>query len=438
MKKTIVLAGLIFLAGCFGTKNRQDISGACPPGCSPAKAVGTAIPKPIVVDTPAVKPAAAAAPILQVPPEKAPSFVDLDDKKPLIKAAKINLQYFNSLKTPAMVYSFGPRKITTDILASGTSEFIRILSEAKDQSELDKRLRESFDIYQLAGSDSTGTVVFSSYYEPTLSASLKQTPEYPYPIYARPDDLISVNLESFNDKFKGEKLFGRLQNNELVPYLNREQIDFEDGLKGRGLELAWLKDRPDVMDLHIEGSGRLQFEDGKQIKALYAATNSLKFLGWLTAMRQMGLFPEGISDEKGRQYLKEHPEQEREILTKNKRYTFFRLEELADPTDGPYGTGGIQLVGWRSIAIDNALVPLGTLAFMSTNTPDVDDKGVLLGRKEDTRFVFCQDTGGAIKGPGRVDFFAGNGAKAYTFAFKLWNPGTLHLLVLKESLLPKP
>jgi membrane-bound lytic murein transglycosylase A len=70
---------------------------------------------------------------------------------------------------------------------------------------------------------------------------------------------------------------------------------------------------------------------------------------------------------------------------------------------------------------------------MSVNTPDVDEKGVLLGRKQDARFVFCQDTGGAIKGPGRVDFFSGNGGKARTFAFKLWDPGVLYLLVLKES-----
>jgi len=63
----------------------------------------------------------------------------------------------------------------------------------------------------------------------------------------------------------------------------------------------------------------------------------------------------------------------------------------------------------------------------------VNEKGTLLGRKLDSRFVFCQDTGGAIKSPGRVDFFAGNGKKARTFAFKLWDQGTLHLLVLKEK-----
>ena len=146
-----------------------------------------------------------------------------------------------------------------------------------------------------------------------------------------------------------------------------------------------------------------------------------------------GLPREGLTHEKGKQYLVEHPEKERAIMSQNRRYTFFRLEELTDPDEGPDGTYGFPLTGWRSIAIDNALIPMGALAFMSVNTPDVDEKGVLLGRKQDARFVFCQDTGGAIKGPGRVDFFSGNGGKARTFAFKLWDPGVLYLLVLKES-----
>ena len=116
----------------------------------------------------------------------------------------------------------------------------------------------------------------------------------------------------------------------------------------------------------------------------------------------------------------------------NRRYVFFTLDTKTDPDEGPDGTYGLPLTGWRSIAIDNTLVPMGALAFMHTTMPDVNKEGDLLGRREDGRFVFCQDTGGAIKGPGRVDFFAGAGKKARTFAFKLWDPGTLHLLVLKQ------
>ena len=448
MKKLAILSFSLFLTGCAATIKQRGPAGAapalpgqsagvkttgegvrpdlpgtkggpCPPGCVPVKAEITSI--------------------IPVAPGNAPSFADADDKRTLLKAAELNLKYFQSLKAPAIPYSFGTRKINTDTLAASTSEFIKILSEAKNQAELDRRLNETFDIYQLAGRDSTGTVVFSSYYEPTLPASLEKTDKYPYPIYAKPDDLITINLEDFNEKFKGEKLTGRIKRDALVPYLTRDEIDFEGALKGRGLELAWLKDRADIMDLHIEGSGRLQLPDGRFLKANFASTNSLKFKGWLTALVEMGGLPrENLSHEKGKQYLVEHPDKERGIMSQNRRYTFFKLEQMSDPDEGPAGTYGFPLVGWRSVAVDNALVPMGALAFMSVNAPDVDEKGAMLGRKQDNRFVFCQDTGGAIKGPGRVDFFAGNGEKARTFAFKLWDPGVLYLLVIKDAIGSKP
>jgi membrane-bound lytic murein transglycosylase A len=281
-------------------------------------------------------------------------------------------------------------------------------------------------------------VVFSSYYEPTLEASLKYSDGYKYPIYAKPDDLVTVNLEDFNEKFKGEKLTGRIVKNALVPYFDREQIDFDGALDGKGLELAWFKNRSDILDLHTEGSGRLRLPDGRVIKAKFASTNSLKFKGWLTAMIETGaLQREGISPEKGQKYLDEHPDKERSILSLNRRYVFFKLEQPADPEEGPAGTYGLPLTGWRSVAVDNSIYPMGAMAFMDVDSaPDVDPDGKLLGRKQDGRFVFAQDTGGAIKGPGRVDFFAGNGKKATTFAFKLWNPGRMYFLVLKAGAKP--
>lgn len=435
MKKLTMLSLSLFLAGCAAVTKQR-----CPSCAVPAPPVLSAVPQsgacPPCVCAPAgslpAKPEA--MPIMPLAPGDIPSFADLDDKKALLKAAALNMRYFQSLKTPAIAYSFGSRKISTDTLAASTGEFMKIISEASDQAELDRRLNETFDVYQLAGRDSTGTVVFSSYYEPTLEASLRRTDEYKYPIYAKPADLISVNLEDFNEKFKGEKITGRLEKGSLVPYLTREEIDFDNALAGKGLELAWFRKRSDILDLQTQGSGRLRLPDGRVIKAKFGATNSLKFKGWLTGMIEAGALPrEGISPEKGQRYLDEHPDQVRSLLSRNKRYVFFRLDQPADPDEGPDGTYGLPLTGWRSIAVDNSLVPMGTLAFMRVNVPDVDEKGVLLGRRQDSRFVFCQDTGGAIKGPGRVDFFSGNGEKAHTFAFKLWDQGALYLLVLKQT-----
>lgn len=417
---TLVILALA-LAGCAGGKLRTGCP-ACPP-CPPAP--------PPVAELP-VKPPE--APPAVAPAMETPVFQDSDDLAPLLKAALLNRAYFQGRKSGGAPYAFGPRKVTDKELAEANEEFIRILESAPAPQDLDRLIKERFEIYQMTGRDSTGTVVFSSYYEPTLEASLRKTEEYKYPIYAKPQDLISINLEDFNEKFKGEKLTGRLKDNALVPYMTRDEIDFQGGLDGKGLELAWFKDRADIMDLHIEGSGRLQLPDGKVIKANFAATNSHKFKGWLSALVEAGAMArEGISHEKGKQYLLDHPDQERAIMSANRRYTFFKLNQDIDPETGPDGTYGLPLTGWRSIAIDNNLVPMGAIAFMRTTMPDVDAEGNLLGRKTDGRFVFCQDTGGAIKGPGRVDFFAGAGKKARTFAFKLWDPGTLHLLLLKEA-----
>ncbi len=422
MKKVTLVMFALALGGCATGARKAGPGAACPP-CPPVIAVA--------VSTAAALPS---APVILASTETLPVFTDGDDLKSLMKAALLNRSYFQGLKDGVPSYTFGTRKITPKVLADSNEEFIKILESSPTAQDLDRQVKEKFDIFQLAGRDSTGTVVFSSYYEPTLEASLKPTRKYKYPIYAKPDDLITVNLEEFNDKFKGEKITGRVQKGALVPYLDREQIDFEGALDGKGLELAWFKDRADIMDLHIEGSGRLVLPDGRVIKAKFASTNSLKFKGWLSALVEAGALPrEGISHEKGQQYLLDHPKEERKIMSANKRYTFFKLEQPADPDEGPAGTYGLPLTGWRSVAVDNSIVPMGTLAFMRETSPDVDENGNMLGRKQDSRFVFCQDTGGAIKGPGRVDFFAGNGKKARTFAFKLWDPGTLHLLVIKEG-----
>ena len=432
MRNFTLVVFALALAGCSATQ-LKPAAGGCPacPACPPCPAV-TAAPPAVSTAAPAAAPAEAAA-MFQPAPGALPAFSDDDDLKPLLKAALLNRKYLAGLSNGGPAYAFGTRKVTPRDLYDANEELIKILQSSPTPQDLGRQVGEKFEVWQLAGRDSTGTVTFSSYYEPTLEASLRKKGPYKYPIYGKPKDLITVNLGDFNEKYKGEKLTGRLQGDQLVTYFTREEIDFGNKLKRKAKPLAWFKNRADIMDLHTEGSGRLQLPDGKIVKAKFAATNSLKFKGWLTALIEAGALPrEGISHEKGLQYLEEHPERARELLSRNRRYVFFTLDRDSDPDEGPDGTYGLPLTGWRSVAIDNTLVPMGTLAFMSTTMPDVNDAGDLLGRKRDSRFVFCQDTGGAIKGPGRVDFFAGAGKKARTFAFKLWDQGAMYLLVPKE------
>lgn len=361
-----------------------------------------------------------------------PIFKDTGDMKKFFKAAALNMTYLKDNSGKKTLYSFENRKITNELLLKTTEKLFEILSSSTENiNDINDKIKENFEIYELK--PSTNQVIFSSYYEPLLEASLVKTSEYKYPIYRKPPDLIEVNLEDFNEKYRGEKITGRIEGNKLVPYFSRDEIDYQKVLEGKGLELAWFKSMADVMDLHIEGSGILKLPDGKFVKAKYAATNSLKFKGWMTALLEMGFMKkEELTPKKAKEFIDKNPDLHRAILGQNKRYTFFKLEEIKDPEEGPTGTYGYPLVGGRSIAVDRTIIPMGMPAFMVVNLPDVGKNGEFYGLKPDSRFVFCQDTGGAIKGA-RVDFFAGSGVQAKTLAFSLWEKGRLFLLLAKES-----
>ncbi|MEW5951406.1 MAG: MltA domain-containing protein [Elusimicrobiota bacterium] len=420
MKK--ILIPLIFsIAACHTAIKKTDTPAPPPPAetcsCQPCPKIEE------------VKPAAA---LVKIDISQFPFFKDDGDKKDFLKAAELNMKFLEKSLSKNSSYLFGDRKISYELLLKTNKEFNALLSSQSSWEELNKKIAEKFDVYELK--PSTKEIIFSSYYEPIIEASLNKTAEYKYPIYSKPSDLISVNLEDFNEKFKGEKITGRIENQNLIPYYSREEIDYKEAIKGKVKPLAWFKSAADVMDLHIQGSGILKLPDGKYMKAKFAATNSLKFKGWMTALLEMKLMTRAeLNADSAKKFLDSNPKLEREILSQNKRYTFFKLEDNADLSVGPEGTYGYPLVGQRSIAIDNSIIPFGTLAFMKTSLPDVDNQGNYFGKKEDSRFVFAHDTGGAIKNA-RVDFFAGNGPRAKKFAFSLWDPGKLYFIVLKEEI----
>ena len=409
-KQYILLLIFIFLSGCAVTRPK---------------------PKPVIKKPVSVK---IETPFKLLTGEKIPFFADKADKKDFLKAAEKNALYLESVKDNERFYMFGARKVNAKLLIASADKFLKTLKSSKNDDEFNLKIKENFDVYQMAGSDNKGTVTFSSYYEPVINAGLSKTKKYKYPIYAKPPDLIYADLENFNPKFKGEKISGKIENGKLIPYYTRHEIDFQNLFEGKNLEIAWFANRIDIMDLHIQGSGKLALPDGKKIKAKFAATNSLPFKGWITHLLKTGVLKrKDLTYQKAKQYVLDHPEIETETLSVNKRYTFFKLEEIGDPLEGPQGTFGYPLVGMRSIATDASILPLGALAYISFKIPKVDAKNKFIGLEPDSRFVFCQDTGGAIKGPGRVDFFAGTGYKAHVFANKLWGKGTLHLFVLKEE-----
>ena len=190
-------------------------------------------------------------------------------KTGLIKAARKAIKYLETLPATKTIRiadrDYGPAQFI-----DSARSIVELAQRTKTDDEFDAGVREAFDVFQSAGLDGTGRVVFSSYYQPMLKASLKKTPAYPYPLYRRPKDMVEVDLVAFG-KANGEtSVLGRVAaDGKVVPYYTRDDIDRRKALAGKGLEIAWLKDRFDALDLHIQGSAILKFPDGRWLFLAY-------------------------------------------------------------------------------------------------------------------------------------------------------------------------
>ncbi|MDQ7835735.1 MAG: MltA domain-containing protein [Humidesulfovibrio sp.] len=271
----------------------------------------------------------------------------------------------------------------------------------------------------------------TGYYEPFLEASLEPDPAYPYPVYGRPPDMLTADLGEFHSRWKGQQLHYRLTKNGIKPYHTRGDIDFGGALKGKGLELAWVKDLIDLYFLHIQGSGRLILPDGNVKHILYAHKNGrdLAMLG-RTVIRRGHLTRDEASAPRIKSFVQQNPHLAQDLLAEDKSYVFFKLSDV-----GPFGSMGSLLTPMGSIAVDRSQIPLGAALAMTTPLP-VPPQG---GPGRLSGLMLAQDTGGAIVG-GHVDLFCGSGTYAEFVSGRMKNPGQLFLLVTNRALadLPAP
>jgi membrane-bound lytic murein transglycosylase A len=363
-------------------------------------------------------------------PAEWPAIQDDLGLESLERAAEQDLAYLRGLGDKTFVV--GSSTVGARRLAETVEALVALRRKASTPAELEAGLKDGFELFRVAGSTVGGGAFFSAYYQPILAASPKRTERFAYPLYRRPADLVTVELGAFNPKLKGETIAARLDpKGQLVPYFDRRDIDVRKQLDGRGLEAAWLDNAWDRLDLHIQGGGLLQFPDGRLMIAKYAANNGAPYRSAGMALVGSGAMTREEATKAGvKQYLLEHPEGEGWLLSQNPRYVFFEVAEA--PGDGmPFGSIERPLTPGRSIAVDPKAVPLGMPAFIRLPLPQADKEGRLLGKSETARFVLCQDTGGAISGPGRVDLFLGHGADAKAEAAKVWDPGELFLLLKK-------
>ncbi len=277
----------------------------------------------------------------------------------------------------------------------------------KSNQILDRRFFESLFIpYRVSSKKSGKSGLFTGYYEAELQASYTQHHQYRYPIYKRPND-----LKKINNKFK--------------PYFTREQIA-AGKLKGKNLELLWAKDPLDVFILHIQGSGKITLDDGTILRINYDGNNGYSYRSIAKKMISDGLISKNQADwESIRDWLTRHPHQINRIFNHNQRYIFFKINENQHSVFGAQNT---PLIAKRSLATDLRYIPLGSILW-------VDIENIINERPNRIqRFMISQDTGNAIKGVIRGDFYWGSGNKALYYAGKMKNKGSYYILLPKTAM----
>jgi membrane-bound lytic murein transglycosylase A len=302
--------------------------------------------------------------------------------------------------------------------------FLDIMKSFKGEERL-KQLREKFLFFE--SKNSAGEAFFTGYYEPLLEGSPVPIEGFTEPVYETPDDLIEVDLGQFSEKCEKEKIVGRLEGKRLVPYDSREEIVYNNSLKDRAKPIAYVNEI-ELFFLQIQGSGVIKFPDGTLKRVNYAQKNGHPYRSIGEILKDK-IPPEEMSMQAIKSYLYNHPDEVREILSYNQSYVFFR-----EVTEGPLGDIEVPLTPGRSVAMDKRVIPRGGLAFIETKIP-VFKNGRISSLKPIKRFVLVQDTGGVIRGHGRVDIFLGNGEEAGMIAGHLQQTGRVFLIVARKEYL---
>lgn len=237
----------------------------------------------------------------------------------------------------------------------------------------------------------------TGYYEPTLRASRTRSAQYWYPLYRKPSDLR-----------RGKR------------YYTRYQIDRRGALANKNLEIAWVDSEIDAFFLHIQGSGRLLFEDGSITHVLYGDKNNRGYTAIGRKMAEQGLIDKDkVSMPEIRRYLDAHPEKAAEIFDLNKSYVFFYEADR-----GPLGATGRPLTPWVTVATDRRVIPHGMPMMFVTGLPDTQGTHY----RPFTGLMLSQDAGGAIK-RNRIDVFFGPGDEAEYLAGHLDTKGAVYVLL---------
>ncbi len=332
------------------------------------------------------------------------------DKQNLLKAIDYSLSY---LQTPAAKTAYQKYiipEITRERVEKSLNRFRELVVNSQNAPELQAAVNKEFVFYKSIGSDNQGTILFTGYYKPIYQASRQPTSVYRYPVYRLPDDFKSWTK----------------------PHPTRLELEGADGLQAaqgklKDLELFWLKSRIDAFIAQVQGSAVLKFPDGTTTSINYAGNTDHTYVSLGKELIKDGkLAAKGITLEKVLNYLEQNPQSQNTYLPRNPRFIFFKDSKNAPAS----GSLSVPVTPERSIATDKSLMPPGALAIIRAPFPFINQGKI--EQRLVSRYVLDQDTGGAIKSPGRVDYYIGVGKQAGDRAGAIVNQGELYYLLLKK------
>lgn len=262
--------------------------------------------------------------------------------------------------------------------------------------------------------------LFTGYYEASITGTRTKKYDNQVPIHARPDDLIMVNLGLFREEFNGERIAGYVRDGNLMPYQTRDNLIKREDLP----IIAWANDPVDAFFMHIQGSGRIYLEDMDQdIRVGYAGQNGQPYLAIGRVLVHKGYMQrEDVTLKSIKDWLNQNPDMADEIMNQNGSYVFFKEQDQ----EGPIGGENVMLTAERSLAIDSTIYPYGMPIWVDVEHPD---RAALSNIRQ---LMVGQDTGGAIRGIVRGDFFWGYGDRAEDMAGKMKSKGGYWFLLPKD------
>jgi membrane-bound lytic murein transglycosylase A len=292
-----------------------------------------------------------------------------------------------------------------------------------------------FTVWKITAADGSDSGLVTGYYEPLLQGARAPTADDRTPLYAPPDDLLTVELASLYPELAGKRVRARIDGRKVVPYWTRADIE-----AGRAplddKVLVWVGDPVDAFFLEIQGSGRVRLDDGSVLRVGYADQNGQPFRSIARVLIDRGeLGADGASMQAIRAWGRAHPDKLPALLDENPSYVFFRIVEppaagtLEAAIDGPIGALGVPLARERTIAVDPRAIPLGAPVYLATTRP--------LSNEPLQHLVLAQDTGGAIRGAIRADYFWGFGADAAREAGRMKQPARMWILWPKDAGVPR-